>query len=313
MAKADRLAIEGGIAGIVLMENAGRAVADAVTQRYPNGAPQVCVVAGPGNNGGDGFVAARILEGRGFPVRLLLLGERDRLKGDTAEAARRWQGRTIAASPQGLAGASIIIDALFGAGLDRPVEGQARTMIEAINGSGVPVVAVDLPSGINGATGAVIGAVVRANETVTFFRRKPRACADARPDALRGAQGRRYRIPYWRECSRAGVFNGPGLWSEHFPVPSSNAHKYARGHTVMVSGDMASIGAARLAARGALRAGSGLVTLASPADALAINAAASLAVMVRQADDAASLSAMLSDRVSTPWCWGRAAGWPEDV
>src|SRR5688572_22603906 len=115
MAQADQLAIAGGVPGMELMEAAGRAVADAVTGRRPSGAPRVCVVAGPGNNGGDGFVAARILAQRGFPVRVLLLGDRERLKGDAAEAVRRWPGALEPASPAALAGAGIVVDALFGA------------------------------------------------------------------------------------------------------------------------------------------------------------------------------------------------------
>ena len=173
MAEADRLAIAAGTPGIRLMENAGRAVADAVARVMPQGAPLIGIVAGPGNNGGDGFVCARILAARGYPVRLLLLGERSGLKGDAAEAASRWSGPVEPATPEALKGAGLIVDALFGAGLDRPVEGPARAMIEAINAAGVPVVAVDLPSGINGTSGAVMGAAVRASRSVTFFRRKP--------------------------------------------------------------------------------------------------------------------------------------------
>src|SRR5262249_33745258 len=112
MAEADRLTIAWGTAGIALMEEAGRAVADAVAARHPPGR-RVVGVAGRGNNGGDGFVAARLLAARGHRVRLLLLGERSRLKGDAAEAASRWQGATEAASPQALAGAGVIVDALF--------------------------------------------------------------------------------------------------------------------------------------------------------------------------------------------------------
>src|SRR4051812_23056246 len=158
MAHCDQLAIAGGVAGIALMEKAGRAVADAVS-RNPLGV-RVIVVCGPGNNGGDGFVAARVLAERGYKVQLLLLGQIDALRGDAAEAAAGW-GRPIgAAAPQALAGAGVIVDALFGAGLNRAVDGAARAMIEAINASGAPVVAVDLPSGINGASGAVRGAAV---------------------------------------------------------------------------------------------------------------------------------------------------------
>ena len=173
MAEADRLTIAGGTPGIELMENAGRAVADRVAARHPPGSA-IVVVAGPGNNGGDGFVAARILAERGYRVRLLLVGARERLKGDAATAAAALdRAGSSRPRPSALAGADAVIDALFGAGLDRPVEGLARAMIEAMNAAGVPIYAVDLPSGINGTTGAVMGAAVKAAETVTFFRRKP--------------------------------------------------------------------------------------------------------------------------------------------
>jgi len=294
MATADRLTIEGGTPGIRLMEQAGRAVADAVTRHSPG---SVCVVAGPGNNGGDGFVCARILAERGYPVRLLLVGERDKLKGDAAEASRSFSGLVEAAQPAGLAGADLIVDALFGAGLDRPASGAALTMIEAINAARGPVVAVDLPSGINGTSGAVMGTAVRAGETVTFFRRKPGHvllpgrlhCGTVEVADIGIADSVLSRIA-------PRIFaNVPTLWSGRFPVPEPGGHKYRRGHAVVVSGDQSHTGAARLAARGALRAGAGLVTLASPREALAVNAAASLALMVRPVDGTAELSAMLAD------------------
>jgi hydroxyethylthiazole kinase-like uncharacterized protein yjeF len=284
MGVADRLAIEGGIPGIRLMENAGRAVADAVTRRSSRVAPLVCVVAGPGNNGGDGFVAARILAERGYRVRLLLAGDRDKLRGDAAEAAARWHGPVEPAIPERLEGAGILIDALFGAGLDRPVTGAARALIEAVNAAA--------------ALGAVMGVAVRASETVTFFRRKPGHLL---------LPGRLYCGPVEvadigipdsvLEKVRPRIFvNCPALWAEQFAVPQPDAHKYARGHVVVVSGDHSHTGAARLTARGALRAGAGLVTIASPRDALSINAATNLAIMVRPIDDAGELDDLLSDR-----------------
>ena len=298
MAEADRLAIAGGVAGIKLMENAGRAVADAVVRLNPRPVSAVCVVAGSGNNGGDGFIAAQVLAERGYPVRVLLLGELGKLKGDAAEAARRWQGQTLAARPEALEGCDVIVDALFGAGLDRPVEGQAAALIAAMNASGVPIVAADLPSGINGASGAVMGCAVRAMKTVTFFRRKPGHmllpgrlhCGSVHvadigiPETVLDRIRPRLRV------------NCPELWAGQFKMPSVEGHKYARGHAVVVSGGISSTGAARLAARAALRAGAGLVTLASPREALAVNAAASTAVMVRAVDGGGELASLLADR-----------------
>jgi ADP-dependent NAD(P)H-hydrate dehydratase / NAD(P)H-hydrate epimerase len=295
MAEADRLAIAGGTPGIALMENAGRAVADSVCARHPPGA-QVAVVAGPGNNGGDGFVAARVLAERGYRARVLLLGERSRLKGDAALAAQRWTGTCALAVPEALAPADAVVDALFGAGLDRPVEGLARAMIEAMNGA--PCVhAVDLPSGINGTSGAMMGAAVNARETVTFFRRKTGHallpgrlhCGNIRVAdiGIPASVLDQIRPRTWS--------NTPGLWGNDFPLPRVDGHKYSRGHAVVVSGGLASTGAARLAARGALRAGAGLVTIASPRDALAVNAATNLAIMVRQVDGAKELAEFLHD------------------
>ncbi len=296
MGEADRLTIAGGIPGTVLMENAGRAVADAVAANFPSGLA-ISFVAGPGNNGGDGFVAARILAGQGRAVRVLFVGDRSRLKGDALAAAQAWSGDTQEAPPAALKSAGVIVDALFGAGLDRPVEGEARAMIEAMNESGVPIVAVDLPSGINGNSGAVMGAAVRATRTVTFFRRKPGHVL--LPGRLHCGPVAVAQIGISERVLEAigpkTFVNVPGLWSSCFPVPQVDAHKYARGHTVVVSGGVSSTGAARLAARGALRAGAGLVTIASPRDALAVNAARSLAVMVRPVDGAGELSAMLTD------------------
>jgi ADP-dependent NAD(P)H-hydrate dehydratase / NAD(P)H-hydrate epimerase len=297
MGEADRLATAGGIAGIDLMETAGRAVADAVAERHPLGS-RIVVVAGPGNNGGDGFVAARYLAERGYKVRLLLMGDAGRLQGDAALAARRWSGPTDPATPDGVMPADAIIDALFGAGLDRPIDGAARAVIAAINEAQVPIHAVDLPSGINGTTGAVMGAAVNATETVTFFRRKPGHLL--LPGRLHCGTTRVADIgiptSVLDRIKPRTFVNCADLWGNSFPVPRLDGHKYTRGHAVVVSGGFSSTGAARLAARGALRAGAGLVTIASPRDALAVNAAASLAVMVRPVDGADELADFLGDK-----------------
>jgi hydroxyethylthiazole kinase-like uncharacterized protein yjeF len=297
MADADRLTIAGGVPGITLMECAGAAVADAISARFPAGS-RVAVVAGPGNNGGDGFVAARLLRERGYRPEILFAGDPRKLKGDAARAAGAWTGDIRAADPAALAGAGVVIDALFGAGLDRPVEGLPRALIEAMNAQPAPVIAVDLPSGINGTSGAIMGTAVRATRTVTFFRRKPGHlllpgrlhCGPVAVADIGIATAVLDQI-------RPQIFaNEPTLWWGHFPVPGQAGHKYDRGHALSVSGPSWSTGAARLAARGALRAGAGLVTIASPREALAVNAAESLAVMVRAVDGAAELIAFLADR-----------------
>lgn len=296
MAEADRLAGTFGVAGATLMDNAGRAVADAVA-RHPLGS-QVVIVAGPGNNGGDGFVAARILAERGYPVVVLMCGDKDRLEGDAAQAAARWKGATMPATPDGLSGARVIVDALFGAGLDRAVEGQARTMIEAINASAAHVVSVDLPSGVNGTTGQVMGIAVRATESVTFFRLKPgHVLVPGRLHCgtLRVADiGIPERV--LEEIRPKTYLNRPALWDAKRPSLDPGGHKYSRGHVVVLSGGLASTGASRLAARGALRAGSGLVTIGTPREALAVQAAANLAIMVRPLDTVDELNERLADR-----------------
>jgi hydroxyethylthiazole kinase-like uncharacterized protein yjeF len=295
MGEADRLTIAGGVPGIELMNQAGEAVARCVMLRHPPGS-RIAVVAGSGNNGGDGFVAARLLAAKGYEVWVLQL-EGGSLRGDAVTAAEQWTGPTLDASAEQLAGADAIVDAVFGAGLDRPVQGVARSMIEAMNEVACPIYAIDLPSGISGNTGAVMGVAVKATETITFFRRKPGHVL----------------LPGRLHCGRISVAdigipaavlaqirpatarNTPDIWLRHLPRPRLDGHKYTRGHAVVLSGGIASTGAARLAARGALRIGAGLVTIASPREALAVNAATNLAVMVRPVDEISEFSDFLAD------------------
>jgi ADP-dependent NAD(P)H-hydrate dehydratase / NAD(P)H-hydrate epimerase len=308
MERADRLTIAAGTPGFALMMSAGQAVVEAAMNLAEEG--PILVVAGPGNNGGDGFVAAAELATRGREVSVISLSERDGLQGDAALAARGWKYPVLPFNPQAIGKPALIIDALFGAGLDRAVKGEPLEMIEAINANGAPVLAVDLPSGINGTTAAVMGVAVRATETVTFFRRKP---------AHLLLPGRIY-------CGRVRVVdigidanvlaeiqpqtfeNTPSFWRQSFPVPRIDGHKYDRGHAIVVSGGMAATGAARLSARGSLRAGAGLVTLASPRDALAVNASALFAVMVRAVDTVAEFAETLSDKRFNACVIGPGAG-----
>jgi hydroxyethylthiazole kinase-like uncharacterized protein yjeF len=308
MERADRLAIAEGTSGFALMLSAGQAVAEAAMNLVEEG--PILVIAGGGNNGGDGFVAAAELAARGREVSVVLLCERESLRGEAASAARGWKHPVLPFNTQAIGRPSLIIDALFGAGLNRTVKDEPHDVIEAINANGAPVLSVDLPSGINGTSAAVMGIAVRATETVTFFRCKPAHLL----------------LPGRIHCGRVRVVdigiparvldeirpqtfeNVPSVWRKSFPVPQIDGHKYARGHAVVVSGGIATTGAARMAARGCLRAGAGLVTVASPRDALAVNASALSAVMVREIDTAVEFAELLADRRLNSCVVGPGAG-----
>src|SRR2546423_5766770 len=308
MERADRLTIAAGTPGFALMMSAGQAVAEAAMNLVEKG--PIGVVAGRGNNGGDGFVAAAELAARGREVSVILLCERDSLAGDAGLAARGWKYPVLPFNPQAIGRPALIIDALFGAGLNRPIKGDPLDMIEAINANGAPVLAVDLPSGINGTSGAVMGVAVGATETVTFFRRKPAHLL--LPGRVHCGRVRLADIGIdanvLEEIQSQTFENVPPAWRKSFPVPKIDGHKYARGHVIVVSGEMSATGAARMSARGALRAGAGLVTLASPRDALAVNACALTAVMVRAIDTAVEFAELLSDKRLDTCVIGPGAG-----
>jgi len=273
MTAADHAAAEAGAPTTVLMERAGQAVADVVRQRY-NRCPTV-IWCGPGDNGGDGYVIARHLRRRGWPVRVEALGPP---ASPAAQwAAARWRGETgpLVSEP---GSASLYIDCLFGAGLSRPLEGEADRLARVMPGA-ARIVAVDVPSGIVGDTGRPLGErALKAELTVTFHRRKP-AHVLARGRAACGEVV--VADIGLKETGQGRLFeNDPSLWAERFPWPAVDAHKHARGRMMVVSGEAWNTGAARLAARGGLRIGAGVVTVLSPPNALAVNAAHLEAVML---------------------------------
>jgi NAD(P)H-hydrate epimerase len=302
MAEADRRAVAGRAAApaspapsFALMEQAGRAVADvAALMCGPRG--RIVVLCGPGNNGGDGFVAAADLARRGFEVEVALLGARAALRGDAATAAALWTA-TLHAAPSRLQSADLVIDALFGAGLSRALEGDAAACVAAINAAGRPVLSIDVPSGVDAETGAVRGTAVRATQTIAFFR--------ARPGHL--------LLPGRSHCGALSVVdigipdavledlgvstfrNDPALWQPVWPRLADDGHKFTRGHAIVVSGLPEMTGAARLGARAALRAGAGLVTVASPKAAFPVNAAHLTAVMVQPFEVPKGLRQVLAD------------------
>ena len=284
MYQADAAAIEAGVPGERLMEAAGWQVANAVRSRYmPH---PVVVLCGPGNNGGDGFVAARLLEVWGWPVKLALLGDLADLRGDAALMAARWRGGLRPFSREILDGNPLVIDALFGAGLSRPLEGKAAKMIERLNERALDVVAVDVPSGLDGNCGLALGPVVRAKLTVTFFRPKPGHYLMPGRELCGELVVGEIGIPasVLDEVKPTVFLNGPALWRASFPRLDPIGHKYARGH-LLVAGGASMTGAARLAARAGRRAGAGLCSIVSPPEALATYRSGDPGVIVENAED----------------------------
>lgn len=295
MGEADRLAVKGGVPSLALMEAAGRHVAAEVSKQAPSG--EIAILCGPGNNGGDGYAAARLLESEGRKVRVECYGDPAQLKGDAREMYRRWNGKTqpISAERNG----EIVVDALFGAGLSRPLEGDLKDVVESLNASGTPVIAVDVPSGLSGDFGRPLGELcVRARVTVTFFRKKPGHLLMPGRSFCGETHVVDIGIPNEvLEVIRPTRFeNEPKLWGPNFPWPKPEGHKYSRGHAVVVSGPADATGAARLAARGALRVGAGLVSVASSVDAVSVHAAHLTAIMIKPCNDAAELAALLRDK-----------------
>lgn len=293
MYRADARAIADGVPGEVLMENAGAACARAILRRWPPS--ETVIVAGPGANGGDGWVIARHLAAAGWPVRMTLLGDRPKLTGDTAHHAALWQGPVAQATPEALAGAEIIVDALFGAGLARPLDGMAARLVAAMAASTASVVAIDLPSGVSGDDGQVMGAAAPADLTVTFFRKKPGHVLTPGRFLCGEIVVADIGVPDAAASDVATFENDPMLWPGT-PAPLDPAgHKYSRGH-VLAAGGAETTGAARMAARAALRSGAGLVTIACPRVSWPVYAAAETAVMTRPLDGPADFAALLEDR-----------------
>lgn len=308
VSRLDRLAIAEGTPGSVLMERAGQAVVRAIIARYAR--RPVLVACGPGNNGGDGFVVARLLRDQGWEVELVSLVDPVSLKGDAGLAAKAWGQAWRRPQAADIDHAGLFVDALFGAGLARDVEGEAAALIAGMNGTGRPVIAVDIPSGIDGATGALRGIAVMAALTVTFVRKKP---------GLVLLPGRRHAgelvvadigIGDRHLATLAGAtrIDQPALWRHALPRRDPSSHKYRFGHAVVIGGPAASTGAARLSAQAALRSGAGVVTIAADPDAVPLYAGESADFITVPIGDETELDRILADPRRNAFAIGPAAG-----
>ncbi|MDR6285658.1 hydroxyethylthiazole kinase-like uncharacterized protein yjeF [Methylopila jiangsuensis] len=311
MTEADRRAVAAGVSGAALMEAAGAAVARRARELWP-AARRILVLAGPGANGGDGYVAARRLAERGLAVTVAALVPPERLSGDAAFMASRWSGAVTPIADADFGAADVIVDALFGAGLSRPLEGAAADAAERANASRTPILAVDVPSGLHGDLGAPLGRgpVVRAAATVTFVRPKPghvllpgRTLCGALTVADIGTP--EAVVP---SLGVATFRNRPALWSGALPRPATDGHKYRRGHALVWSGPEFMTGAARLSAFAAARVGAGAVTIAGAPAALRVHAAHVSAIMLAEAVDADGLEKLFGARRFASAVVGPGAG-----
>lgn len=314
MRRADGVAIGAGMAGITLMERAGSAVAEAALRRVEKGAT-VAIACGPGNNGGDGFVAARLLQARGLTVKVALLGSPDALQGDAALAFAQWSGPALPLASLANGAVDLYIDALFGAGLARPLAGEAAEAVALMNRAGRPVIAVDVPSGVSGDTGLAEGPAVRATETVTFFRLKPGHLLLPGRSLCGRIVVADIGIPAataLSEIAPRAFHNEPALWLAALPHHGLDTHKFRRGAVAVVAGGVAGVGAPRLSARAALRIGAGLATILCAPGALAAHASRGPdALMQRPVADGEAFSEFLLDRRISAIAAGPALGLDE--
>lgn len=282
-----------------LMQTAAGAVAAEAGRLLPPKG-RVLVLVGPGNNGGDGWLVASLLRAQGHEVAVEALAPP--ATDDAQRAAALWDGK--AAAPKGwMPQADLVVDALFGIGLKRPLEGSAADLVSRANHSGRPILSIDMPSGIDSDTGAVLGIAINATVTVSFHTAKPGHLL--LPGRLHSGRLQVADIGLPSPEAPQLFQNGPGLWA--LPNVPADTHKYARGGLLVWSGPELQTGAARLAARAGLRVGAGAVTLAGDLPALRVHAAHVTAVMLAEAD-ARQFGALLAGPKLRAACVGPGAG-----
>lgn len=312
----DRLTTMSGASMAELMENAGRQVANEIAKRWS--ARRTTVLCGPGNNGGDGYVAARHLQARGFEVEVIKFGDHSNASAEATQMARAWKGPVKNFKPSEPIHAQLVVDAIFGAGLSRGIGQDLSQLFEDIFMADVPVVAVDVPSGVHGDQAIFLEGAKpwSASLCITFFRKKP-------AHVLYPARGQCGEIV----CVDIGIGEGMLAALSQFPLVDADslrrcdeilhaespaltvdAHKHRRGHCFVLSGPPTMTGAARLAARSALRAGAGLVTVIGTEDATRVLSAQLTAVMVRSLGIGSTLDEVLKDTRPAAFVLGPGAG-----
>jgi ADP-dependent NAD(P)H-hydrate dehydratase / NAD(P)H-hydrate epimerase len=306
MAEANHLTTMTGVSHHDWLERAGVAVSTEIKRRWSKRV--VTVLCGLGNNGGEGFATARLLSNAGWMVQVSLLGTKDVLQGAAREHADLWQGEITPISVASLNGAKLVVDAILGTGINRVFSGVAHETMAAAVAKKLPIIAIDVPSGLMGDTGETLGAVI-SDLTVTFLRKKPGHLLQ--PGRLLCGEVVVADIGFpsamLAEISPDTYENDPCLWLAELPRLLATGNKYTRGHA-LISGGYPTTGAARLAALGAARAGAGLVTIAIPEVALPIYATTLTSIMVHTTTKSGDFQRLLETQHFTGYLIGPGAG-----
>lgn len=301
MRAAERRAMLDGITGWEMMHAAGMRAAAEMTARFrPR---RTLVLCGPGNNGGDGFVIAEALRLAGWPVEVACMITPSALRGDAKTAAEAYRGEIVPFNAEIIRPELLLVDALFGTGLERPLEGEARHVLSMADTLECTVVAVDIPSGIHPDTAKVLGSAAHAALTVTFAARRPahllypgrEYCGEVAVADIGIARQVEAVVAERKTDARVIHENHPELWEYSLRWPRPHTHKYMRGSAVVAGGGIAETGATRLAALSALRVGAGVVTVCCGKEALPVYAARLTSVMTRVTETAEEYAACIAD------------------
>ena len=295
MKNAEAAAMEQGVTGIQMMTAAGTAAVLAITKSFEP--CPVLVLCGPGNNGGDGFIVAQHLKKAGWAVRVACMVKRNALKNDAALAAQKWDGDIEGLNSNlSVHQTGLIVDAVFGTGFDRVLEPELVILFDKIRTRKIPVVAIDIPTGVNATTGAVDPGALKAHSTITFCRKKTghvllpgKTYCGAITVADIGITDAMVA-----SLNTACFENNPALWLKLFPLPNAESHKYTRGHAVIYGGEKRT-GAACLAAAAAQKIGAGLVTITSPEKAWPVYSSYRASLMVDECNNTDDLKTILRD------------------
>lgn len=295
MKHSEQIAKQSGVDAFSLMKAAGKAVADEILARFSSS--PVLVLCGPGNNGGDGFVVASLLKKKKWPVTLACAVPLYDLQGEAARAADLWKGPVLSFENLDLPEGGIVVDAVFGTGLSRPIEGDIAEVLETLQQSDCTVIAVDVPSGLDADTGQCQGCTPQADATITFFRKKLGHVLMPGMDACGEIVVADIGIPE-SSLPKLGPFvheNGPeNGWGEWVSDKPRNSHKYDYGH-VLILGGRQMTGAACLAGKSALRVGAGLCTIAAYPDSAAVYRSYCPSLIVEHLDELARFKEHLKD------------------